>query len=60
VSRKVLDLVLCNGSKKVVTQGTLSVKMNDSVGLYFRQGDPLARTFFNLVVNSMSIMMKRA
>jgi hypothetical protein len=52
--------------KKVVTQGTLSVKVNDKTRPYFcsykgvRQGDPFAPTLFNIVVNSLSKMIHMA
>jgi hypothetical protein len=52
--------------KNAVTQGTLSVKVNDKTGPYFasckgvRQGDPFAPTLFNLVVNSLSKMIHLA
>jgi hypothetical protein len=50
--------------KSVVTQGTLSVKLNDKIGPYFasyngvRQGDPFAPTLFNVAVNSLSKMIQ--
>jgi hypothetical protein len=51
---------------KVVSGGTLSVKINDCIGFYFcsykgvRQGDPFAPTLFNLVVNRSSKMIQTA
>jgi hypothetical protein len=52
--------------KNAVTQGTLSVKVNDKIGPYFasykgiRQGDPFAPSLFNLVVNILSKMIHLA
>jgi hypothetical protein len=49
-----------------MTGGTLSVKINDSVGPYFcsykgvRQGDPFAPTLFNIAVNCLSKMIQLA
>jgi hypothetical protein len=42
--------------KNAVTQGTMSVKVNEKIGPYFasyksvRQGDPFAPTLFNIAV----------
>jgi hypothetical protein len=53
-------------NRKIVTQGTLSVKVNDKTGPYFysykgvRQGDPFSPTLFNIVVNSLSKMIHMA
>jgi hypothetical protein len=50
----------------VVTNGTLSVKVNDNVGPYFasckgvRQGDPFAPFLFNMAANSLSKMVSLA
>jgi hypothetical protein len=52
--------------KNVVTNGTLSVKVNDNVGPYFasckgvRQGDPFAPFLFNMAANSLSKMVSLA
>jgi hypothetical protein len=52
--------------KKVVTNGTLSVKVNDKIGPYFasykgvRQGGPFAPFLFNMVANSLSKMVSLA
>jgi hypothetical protein len=51
---------------KAVSGGTLSVKINDSVGPYFcsykgvRQGDPFAPSLFNIAVNCLSKMIQNA
>jgi hypothetical protein len=51
---------------KALIGGTLSVKINDSVGPYFcshkgvRQGDPFAPSLFNVVVNCLSKMIQIA
>jgi hypothetical protein len=52
--------------RKAVTQGTLSVRVNDHTGPYFcsykgvRQGDPFAPTMLNIAVNSLSKMVHMA
>jgi hypothetical protein len=52
--------------KKVVAGGTLSVKVNDTVGPYFtshkgvRQGDPFAPFLFNMAANSLGKMVQLA
>jgi hypothetical protein len=49
--------------KKVISDGTLSVKINDKVGAYFgshkgvRQGDPFAPFLFNMAANSFAKMI---
>jgi hypothetical protein len=51
---------------KAMAGGTLSVKINDSVGPYFcshkgvRQGDPFAPSLFNVAVNCLSKMIQMA
>jgi hypothetical protein len=51
---------------KAISGGTLSVKINDSVGPYFcsykgvRQGDPFAPSLFNIAVNCLSKMIQNA
>ena len=48
--------VWCSWIQKVVTGGTISVKLNDKLGPYFvssikgvRQGDPLSPILFNIL-----------
>lgn len=53
----------CDWIQKVVTSGTLTVKINDSIGSYFkskkgvRQGDPLSPLPFNLAVDCLVKMV---
>jgi hypothetical protein len=49
--------------RKVVSKGSLSVKVNDMIGLYFarckgvRQEDPFAPFLFNMATNSLAKMI---
>jgi hypothetical protein len=49
--------------RKVITKGTLSVKVNDKVCPYFtsykgvRRGDPFAPFMFNIAANSLAKMV---
>jgi hypothetical protein len=52
--------------KQVVTSGTVSVKVNSSIGPYIkchkgvRQGDPLSPILFNLVADCLTRMVSKA
>ena len=56
----------CNWIKKVVTGGTVCVKLNNVEGPYFvshkgvRKGDPLSPILFNLVANCLARMVRQA
>ena len=56
----------CNWIKQVVTGGTVSVKLNNSIGPYIksykgvRQGDPRSPILFNLVADCLTRMIFRA
>jgi hypothetical protein len=56
----------CRWIEKVVDSGTLSVKVNDSMGGYFkskkgvRQGDPLSPLMFNLAADCLAKMIHNA
>jgi len=56
----------CSWIQKVVSGGTVSVKLNDVTGPYFvsskgvRQGDPLSPILFNFVADCMARMVRKA
>ena len=55
--------VWCDWIKRVVSGGTVSVKLNNLIGPYIkshkgvRQGDPLSPILFNFVVDGLSRMI---
>jgi hypothetical protein len=58
--------VWCSWIQKVVSKGSVAVKVNDEYGDYFqtkkgvRQGDPLSPILFNIVVDMLAILINRA
>ena len=56
----------CKWILKVMSGGSVAVKVNDNVGHYFqtrkgvRQGDPLSLILFNIVVDMLAIFISRA
>ena len=58
--------VWCSWIQKVVSKGSVAVKVNDEYGHYFqtkkgvRQGDPLSQILFNIVVDMLAILINRA
>ena len=56
----------CGWIKKVVSNGTVSVKLNDKIEPYFvshkrvRQGNPLSPILFNFVADCMARMVRKA
>lgn len=56
----------CDWIKKILHNGTVSIKLNNEMGPYFqsfkgvRQGDPLSPFLFNLAVESLSKMIFNA
>ena len=58
--------VWCEWILKVITRGSVEVKVNDNLGHYFQtrkgvcQGDPLSLILFNIVVDMLAILISRA
>ena len=58
--------IWCEWNAKVMTRGSVVVKVNDNLGYYFltkkgvRQGDPLSPILFNIVVDMLTILLSRA
>jgi hypothetical protein len=56
----------CHWIEKIVTGGSVSVKVNDDVGHFFqtkkglRQGDPLSPVLFNLVADMLAVLIERS
>jgi hypothetical protein len=56
----------CEWISKVMTRGSVAVKVNDNIGHFFktrkgvRQGDPLSPILFNIVVDMLSVFISRA
>src|SRR6266508_1872660 len=56
----------CDWIDKVMSKGSVAVKVNDQVGHYFqtrkgvRQGDPLSSILFNIVVDMLVVLIEMA
>ena len=56
----------CEWISKVISRGSVAVKVNDNLGHYFqtrkgvRQGDLLSPILFNIVVDMLTILISRA
>jgi hypothetical protein len=56
----------CRWIEGMVTGCSVGIKVNDEVGHYFqtkrgpRQGDPMSPILFNIVVDMLTILIKRA
>jgi len=54
---------LCEWISKVMTRGSVAVKVNDNLGHYFqtrkgvRHGDPLSPILINIVVDMLAILI---
>jgi hypothetical protein len=61
-----LSDLLCQWIQKILTDGTISVKINNTTGPYLksakgvRQGDPLSPFLFNAVVQCLAKMVLEA
>ena len=58
--------VWCEWISKVISRGSVAVKVNDNLGHYFQtrkgvwQGDLLSPILFNIVVDMLAILISRA
>ena len=56
----------CKWVKNFVSRGSVGIKINDDIGHYFqtkkglRQGDPMSPILYNIMVDMLSILIKRA
>jgi hypothetical protein len=56
----------CEWILKVISRGSVAVKVNDNIGHYFqtrkgmRQGDPLSPIMFNIVIDMLVVLISRA
>jgi hypothetical protein len=56
----------CEWISKVMSKGSVAVKVNENLGHYFqtrkgvRQGDPLSPILFNIVVDMLAVIISRA
>ena len=56
----------CTWIENFVTGGSVGIKINDDIGHHFqtrkglRQGDPISPILFNIVADTLSILIKRA
>jgi hypothetical protein len=56
----------CDWISKVISRGSVAVKVNDNIGYDFqtkkgvRQGDPLSPILFNIVVDMLVVLISRA
>ena len=57
---------MCNWVENSVSGGSVGIEINDDIGHYFqtkkglRQGDPMSPILFNIMVDMLSILIKRA
>ena len=56
----------CKWVENFISGGSVGIKINDDIGHYFqtkkglRQGDPMSPILFNIMVDMLSILIKRA